>query len=119
MCWKEPRCMLKNQNTKDFDQPQLMTLISCATFAEICYLLFFAVCVLNTVQFVVIQKRYKNILLFAFYVLALASLGAKNAAYSVDIDNYTKLYRNESITDADNLRCQLDFKQANRAVEIS
>jgi hypothetical protein len=66
----------------------------------------------------VIQKRYKNILLFTFYVLALASLGAKNAAYSVDIDNYTKVYRNESVN-PDNLRCQLDFTPANRAVEIS
>jgi hypothetical protein len=66
--------------------------------------------------------RYKSILLMTFYVLALGSLGAKNASYYFNIYYYTKLDRGGPIIDdpdEQNLRCYLDFKQANRADVIS
>ena len=57
-----------------------------------------------------------------FYVLALGSLGAKNTSYYFTIYNYARLDRGGPIIndqDDDNLRCFLDFKQANRADVIS
>ena len=117
MCWKEAKCYNFLQEDK-ISQTQWASLIGFASFAQLSYLVFFAVCALNSVQYVIMQKRYKSILLVSFYVLALTSLGAKNVANADNIYNYVRLYRNQSI-ETDNLRCTIDFHIANRSDFIS
>lgn len=109
MCYINHNCTLVKIGDNQFDN-----LVIVQSFCEVFYIAFLILCMVNSVQYLIIQKRYNKILLTAFYLFSLVSFSARVAAGAVNIVGYEKK-GHWSDRAQKSFSCTLDFKVSNKS----
>ena len=117
MCYINHNCTLVKFGIGD---NQYDNLVIVQSFCEVFYIAFLILCMVNSVQYLIIQKRYNKILLTAFYLFSLVSFSARVAAGAVNIVGYENMKKGVWGDRAQkSFSCTLDFKVSNKSELIA
>ena len=113
MCYIIRNCTVIDFGFKD---NQFDNLVIVQSFCEVFYIAFLILCMVNSVQYLIIQKRYNKILLTSFYLFSLVSFSARAAAGAVNIVGYENAKKDDwSVIAQKSFSCTLDFKVSSKS----